>query len=153
MALSLQMLTSLLATGGIRHHLDAEAGTIRVVFVTHGYRNPRLERLAILGIEAVDGGRRCRIALERAFAAGQDARATCLALCQVAGEIPLARVEYDQSSETLRLVAEFPVEDGNLTSRQLFAMLDAVVEAAEVGHGAIMRSARASNRGRRRDAA
>lgn len=153
MVLTLDHLSRLLAAGRIRHHVDRDETVIRVAFVTHGYRNPRSERLAILGIAPVEGGSRCRVSLERAFDAGHDARATCLTLCRAIGETPLACVQFDAASETLRLVAEIPIEDGSLTPRQLFAMLDAVVAAAESGQRELLRSWEAGGWGPSREAA
>ena len=133
MALTIEHLAARLATGGLRHHLDAAEGVIRVVFVTRRYTSPRLERLAILQLEVTDGGTSCRVSLPRAFAAGRDPAATCLHLCDAVGDVPLARVEHDVSSNMLQLAAHLPVEDAEVTPRQIFALLDAVVEAAEAG--------------------
>jgi hypothetical protein len=137
MPVTIEMLSQLLASGGVRHHLDSDEGAIRVVFVTRTYLSPRSERLAILRVEAAEGGCLCRVALERAFSGGTRVAATCLAVCEAVAGVPLARVEPDSESRSLRLVAELPVEDGNVTPRQLFALLDAVVEAAEAGQAAI----------------
>ena len=137
MALTVGNLAASLAEGGIRHHLDAEAAAIRVVFVTRHYVNPRDERLAIVRLELTDGGNTCRVTLPRAFPAGSEVAATCLALCEAVGDVPLARVEHDATTGTLQLAAETPVEDGSLTPRQIFALLDAIVEAAEAGQLAI----------------
>lgn len=116
----------------VRHHVDVEDNVIRVVFVTRNYRNLRGEKLAIAQIAAPDDGRRCRVTIERAFAPGPDAAATCLALCQAACDTPLVGIEFDADCENLRLVAETLVENGGLTRRQLLSMVDSVVEAAEV---------------------
>lgn len=138
MAVTIGELAELCAAGGLRHHLDAEEGTIRVVFVTRDYVNARGERLAILRIEAVEGGTRCRVVLERAFATGRRAAATCLAICEATGDVPLVRIEHDRASRSLRLVAELAIEDGTVTARQLFALIDGLVEAAEAGQRAIV---------------
>ena len=120
----------------VRHHVDVEQNVIRMVFVTRHYRNLRGEKLVIAQISAPDDGRRCRVTIERAFAAGADAAATCLALCRAASDTPLVGVEFDAECENLRLVAETVVEDGVLTRRQLLSMVDSVVEAAEVWQAA-----------------
>lgn len=137
MLVTTRHLSSLLAASGIRHHVDREEDSIRVVFVTTGYLNRRSERLAILRVEAADGGRRCRVVLDRAFAAGRAAAATCLALCRASEAIPSVRVEPDGEGRAFRLVAEMPVEDGDLTAGQLCTLLDAVVAAAENGQSII----------------
>ena len=115
----------------VRHHVDVEHNVIRLVFVTRHYRNLRGEKLAIAQIAAPDDGRRCRVTIERAFAPGPDAAATCLALCRAAADTPLVGIEFDTDCENLRLVAETVVEDGGLTRRQLLSMVDSVVEATE----------------------
>jgi len=137
MAMTLGELAEQLTTGGLRHHVDAGEQAIRVVFVTRCYVNPRGERLAILRLEATDGGTSFRVTLPRAFAAGSAVASTCLALCEAVMDVPLARIEHDSVSGTLQLTAEMPVEDGVLTARQVFALLDAVVEAAEAGEIAL----------------
>ena len=124
----------------VRHHVDVEQNVIRLVFVTRHYRNLRGEKLVIAQIAAPDDGRRCRVTIERAFAAGPDAAATCLALCRAASDTPLVGDDFDAESENLRLVAETVVEDGGLTRRQLLSMVDSVVEAAEVWQAGFMRA-------------
>lgn len=137
MSTTIENLAALLARGGIRHHLDVLDDSIRVVFVTRRYLSRRAERLAILRLEAIEGEGVCRVSLERAFAAGPEVAATCLTLCQALEGVPLVRVEHDAEADSLRLVAEFPLEDGEPTPRQLFALLDAVVAGAEAGQTAI----------------
>jgi hypothetical protein len=132
----LSQCTEILAKERVRHHVDVEGNVIRVVFVTRHYRNIRGEKLAIAQIAAPDDGRRCRVTIERAFAAGPDAAATCLALCQAASDTPLVGIEFDADCENLRLVAETVVEDGGLTRRQLLSMVGSVVEAAEAWQAA-----------------
>jgi hypothetical protein len=132
----LSQCTDILAKERVRHHVDVKGNVIRVVFVTRHYRNMRGEKLAIAQIAAPDDGRRCRVTIERAFAAGPDAAATCLALCQAASDTPLVGIEFDADCENLRLVAETVVEDGGLTRRQLLSMVGSVVEAAEAWQAA-----------------
>lgn len=137
MPMSLLQCAATLTRDGVRHHVDAEEGAIRAVFVTRQYRNPRGERLAIVRIEVPDDGCRCRVSIQRAFAVGPDPAATCLALCRMAADTPLVGIEYDEPAEDLRMVIEAVVEDGELTRLQLLSMVDRVVEAAEVWHAAL----------------
>lgn len=137
MPVTIQDLSSLLGSGGIRHHVDETERSIRVVIVTRRYRNPRAEGLAILRIDAADEGNRCRVSLDRAFAPARRVAALCLDLCRALADVPLATVAYDAATRAVQLRAEVPVEDGSITPRQLFALLDAVVEAAEAGQAAI----------------
>ena len=139
MPFRLSCCAEILAKERVRHHVDAEHNLIRMAFVTRHYRNLRGEKLAIAQIATPDDGRRCRVTIERAFAAGPDAAATCLALCRAASDTPLVGIEFDADCENLRLVAETVVEDGGLTRRQLFSMIDSVVEAAEAWQAAAVR--------------
>jgi hypothetical protein len=150
MAVTVGEFAKLCAAGGLRHHHDAQEGVVRVVLVTKCYVNPRGERLAIVRIEAADAGARCRVVLERAFAGGQRPAATCLAVCQATSDVPFVRIEHDQASRCLRLVAGLPIEDGQVTARQLFALVDGIVAAAEAGHRALAarkRGSKAAHRG------
>lgn len=144
MAVTIDELATLCGVAGLRHHLDAEEGVVRVVLVTKCYVNPRAERLAIMRIEAAEAGTRCRVALERAFALERRAAATCLALCRATSDVPLVRLEHDEASRSLRLVAEMPIEDGQVTPRQLCALIDGVVAAAEAGQQALATRKRGS---------
>lgn len=134
MATTLSACAKLLNQGGIRHHLDVDDAAIRLLFVTRHYENPRGERLVIVRLETPDGGCRLRASIARAFDAGGDPAAACLALCRLAADTPLVGVEYDVDGEGLRLVAETAIEDGRLTKRQLLATIDRLVEAAEAWH-------------------
>lgn len=141
MPVSLAACARLLSAAGVRHHLDVEDAAIRVVFVTRSYTNPRGENLAIVRLEAPDGGRRVRASIARAFPCGRNPAATCAAVCGLAADTPLVGVEYDPAAKDLRIVVEFPVEDGHVTQAQLLAPLDALVEAAEAWHVALRRVA------------
>lgn len=134
MPTSLSRCGHLLADAGIRHHVDDEQSVIRLAFVTRHYRNPRGERLAIVRVETPDEGRRCRVSIERAFAVAADADVLCGRLCRMAAATPLVGVEFDAEQADLRMVAEAPVEDADLSPLQLLAMVDRLIEAAETWH-------------------
>jgi len=137
MAVSLRTCAELLAAERVRHHVDLEEHVIRVVLVTREYRNLRDEKLAILQVAVPDEGRRCRVTIERAFAVGADAAATCLELCRAAADTPTVGVEFDADFDNLRMVVETVVEDGDLSRRQLISMVDALKEAAEIWHAVL----------------
>jgi len=131
MATSLSQCAKFLAREGVRHHMDVEDGTIRLVRVTRRYRNLRGERLLIVGIETPDEGYRCRVSIPRAFAVGSDPATRLEKLCRLAAETPLVGVEYRADTADIRLVAEMPVEDARLTPLQLLTLVDRLSEAAE----------------------
>lgn len=131
MPTSLAACARLLEKLGLRHHLDADEGVIRLVFVTREYQNPRGEHLAIMGLETLDDGHRVRARISRAFAPGDDPARLCLALCGLAAEVPLVAVEFDADRGDLRLVVEMAVAEGTLAASQVAAMVDRLVEAAE----------------------
>jgi hypothetical protein len=137
MPVTIETLSQQLSAGGVRHHMDVEEQAIRVVFVTRRYVSPRSEKLAIIRVTAAEKGTLCRVALERAFMGGPRMADTCLAVCEALAGVPLVRVEHDATCDWLRLAAELPVEDGELTLRQAFALLDAVVAGAEAGQAAL----------------
>lgn len=121
----------LLAEQGLRHHVDREEATIRLVFVTRRYRNLRGEKLIVMSLEAPDDGQRVRASITRAFTVGEDPANACLAACRLAADTPVVAVEFDADCDDLRLVVETPVEDGELSQMQLVSMIDRLVKAAE----------------------
>jgi hypothetical protein len=153
MAVRLQRCAEFLAAARIRHHEDVEQGLIRVVRLTREYRNLRDEKLVILQIATPDEGRRCRVTIERAFAVGPDAAATCRELCRAAAETPLVGVEFDADFDNLRMVVETVIEDGDLTRRQLLSMVDSLTEAAEIWHAVLGGMRLAADAGQPRAAA
>lgn len=120
-----------LTAAEIRHHYDPQEDVTRLIWVTNHYVNRRDERLAIVTLSLPDGGRRCRLSIERAFDPGDDPADLCLALCCCAADTPLVGVEYDADGENIRIVVEMALEDATLSSRQLLAMLGRLIEAAE----------------------
>jgi len=136
MAVSLEQLSALLANVGLRHHLDREEATLHVLLATTRYVNARGERLAIVRITTADGGRLCRATIERATPTGHDLAAACLAACGAVADVPLAGIEHDRVTNSLRLVAEIAVEDGTLTPAQLGAVVDGLAAGAEALHRA-----------------
>jgi len=147
MPTSLSACARYLSEDGVRHHVDADDHTIRLVFVTRFYENPRGERLAIVRLETPDGGRRLRASIARAFVDADDPSTACVACCRLAADTPLVGVEYDADGEGLRLVAEAAVEDGRFTKRQLLATIDRLVDAVEAWHVALHTQARRGGRG------
>lgn len=135
-------LSAICGRAGLRHHLDSDELVICAVLVTPRYLSARGERLAILRIEAPDSGNRCRVALERVCPVGRSPAGTWLAAARCLGDLPFVRLEDDPASQSLRLVAEMPVEDGAVTMRQLCALLDGVVAAAEAVQAAVTRHGR-----------
>lgn len=131
MPLNMKCYARLLAEQGLKHHLDVEEEVIRVVHVTRAYRNARSEKLVILSLESPDEGNRLRARISFAFPPGEDPARLCLLLCRLASDTPLVAVEFDSEREDLRLVAEMPVIDGSVTARQLLALIDGLVAAAE----------------------
>lgn len=132
MAVRLEHVSALLRQRGVRHHLDADQGVIRLVFTTQTYRNLRDERMVIVTLSTPQRGRIIRGVIDRAFAVGADAARSCGLFCSLAADTPLVGVEHDRDSDALRMVVESCVEDGRLTARQIVAMIDRLVEAAEV---------------------
>jgi len=153
MAMTLNDCTDILSQQGLRHHVDAEEGVIRAVFLTRHYHNPRGEQFTIVRIDTPDDGRRCRVSIPRAFMPGEDATTACLQLCRAAADTPLVGIEYDADGEGLRLVAEAAIEDGSLTPLQLLTMIDSIVEAAEAWHVALVETATQRAKTRPRGAA
>ena len=131
MGMTIGELSAICERAGLRHHLDPEELVIRVVLVTPRYVNARGEPLAILQIEAPDSGNRCRVVLERVCPVGRTPADTWLAAMRCLGDLPFVRLEEDLASHSLRLVAEMPLEDGAVTMRQLCALCDGIVAAAE----------------------
>jgi len=138
-AISLSQCAGFLTSAGVRHHVDNEQKKIRLVFVTEYYRNLRGERLLIMNLEMPDNGQRCRMSIQRAFSADRDVAATCLTMCRLAAETPLVAAEFDADFEDLRMVIEAVVEDADVTSSQLLAMVNRLKEAAEIWSVAIER--------------
>lgn len=119
MAVGIDDLAALLGACGMRHHVDAEQGVIRVVFVTETYRNLRDERLAIVTLATPEEGRIVRGTIEWAFACGGDAPRACEQFCRMAADTPLVGVEYDADGDNVRMVVESCLEDATATSQQV----------------------------------
>ncbi len=131
MPLNMRRYAQLLAEQGLKHHLDAEEGVLRMLLVTRVYRNARGENVLILTVDAPDDGDRLRARIAFAFPPGDDPARLCLLLCRLTAETPLVAVEFDAEREDLALVAEMPVIDGSVTVRQLLALVNGLVAAAE----------------------
>lgn len=131
MTTTLRECASLLTEQRLRHCIDAEDGVIRLLFATTAYRNRRDEPFAIVTIDAPDEGRRLRASIRHAFPVTEDAAGLCLTACRLAAEMPLVGAEYDADDDELRLVCEMPVEDAVPTRRQVVALVDRLLDAAE----------------------
>lgn len=131
MAVRLEDVAALLRHCSVRHHVDAEQGVIRVVFVTEAYRNLRDERLAIVTLATPEQGGTVRGTIERAFATGSDVSRACEQFCRMAADTPLVGVEYDPDGDNLRMVVESSIEDA-AASQQVLSMLGRLVLAAEI---------------------
>jgi len=138
MPIVIQQCADALRAAGLRHHVDHAERVIRLIYATVRYRNRRDEHLAIITLSLSEMENVLRLSIERAFDAGPDPAAACLAACRCAAMTPLVAAEYDPDFDNLRFVIDVMIEQDEPLRVPLESLINRLVDAAEVWQGAFV---------------
>lgn len=139
MAHGIHQLSALLASHGIRHHLDDEELVIRIVLPMRRYLSLRREPLAVVRIEITDTGQICRASIAPGFRPDGNLATACLAIASGLIDQSCVAVHHAAGSDTLDLVAAMPFDAASATADQLCALIDHLCAAADHVQGCLDR--------------
>lgn len=132
-------LSALLATHGLRHHVDDEELVIRIVLPMRRYLSLRREPLAVVRIEITDMGQTCRASIAPGFRPEGSLAAACLAIAGGLIDCSCVAVHHAAGSDTLDLVAAMPFDSASVTADQLCVLIDHLGAAADHVQGCLDR--------------
>jgi hypothetical protein len=119
MATSVPEVSILLDELEIRHRVT-DAGHLAIAYRTDVYRDPAGARHLMLIIALEEGGEYFKLFAPGAFdASGPHTDAFLRAIAIVQWRTKLVQFEFDDSDGEIRPIVEFPLEDAELTARQL----------------------------------
>ena len=124
MATTVQAISAMLELRQIEHHMEDKDKIIFGVRMTHR-RDSSGEFGLVLVIQIMEEGEYFKIFAPAAYKTqGPHAGAALAACMQIQWRTQLIQFEYDTRDGEIRPVVEFPLEDAELTPRQLFRCID-----------------------------
>lgn len=139
MATSIDKIVDLLDQEKLKHTVSPEGDFIIVDFVTRNYRNVRGESSLRVIISPEEKGEFIKLFVPKAYACPKGMTSfNRLSLFQVLLHISwmtkMLQFEYDPDDGEIRMMIEFPLEDAELTRRQLSRCVSTILNAAERFH-------------------
>lgn len=142
MATSLEKLAQFLNNDGINHNVDKERTSIVTGFKTEEYRNTEgLDSLLVV-IDLEEEGEYIKIFAPKCYSYkdGPHHEAVFQACLMISYATKMVQFEYDPSDGEVRAGIEFPLEDAELTHRQLLRCIRSLVAIVERYDGMIRRA-------------
>ncbi|MBD3235779.1 MAG: hypothetical protein GF330_03665 [Candidatus Eisenbacteria bacterium] len=130
MATTLKQIAQFLSEADLKFQLREEADDILIGFTMPTYKNPQGRNQLLIVIKLEEGGEFLKLFTPKAYVykEGPHALAVLKACMYVSWRTKMLQYEYDPSDGEIRAMIEFPLEDAELTQRQLMRVLMALPE-------------------------
>jgi hypothetical protein len=142
MATNLSEIERFLKEEGLRYTRMDEY--IRTSFGTDDYEDSDGDKSVFLILKPEESGEYFKLIAPNLYKlpAGPDRAAVFQTLLMISWRTKLVQFEYDDSDGEIRGIVEFPLEDAELTRRQLMRCVHGIVQIVDEYHGAIDRAIR-----------
>ena len=142
MATTIEEVVSFLSDEGLRYSHSEGNDYLRTGFTTQKYVDADGEKLLHLVVAVEEQGKFIKIAAPAAYHFHHDGTSfhklalfqTLLQICHIT---KMVQFEYDPDDGDIQAIVEFPVEDADLTRKQLMRAIYTLVDALEEYHTAI----------------
>ncbi len=133
MATTLQKIAGFLTHQNLRFQTNEERSHILTGFKTDNYRDIQGRQGVLLVIQLQENGEYLEIfaPLLYRYADGAHKEAVLQTCLMVSWKTKLVQFEYDQKTGEIRAVIEFPLEDAELTERQLMRCVRGIAEIVD----------------------
>ncbi len=139
MATTLEKISQILTSHDIKHRVDTERGVIFTGFQTEVYENQEGRRGLAIVIALEEDGEFIKIMAPRCYEYkdGPHKGAVFQACLMISYLTKLIQFEYDPDDGEIRAMIEFPLEDAELTDRQLMRCVSALPAVLDEYHDVI----------------
>lgn len=142
MATTIEEVVSFLSDEGLRYSHSEGNDYLRTGFTTQKYVDADGEKLLHLVVAVEEQGKFIKIAAPAAYHFHHDGTsfhklALFQTLLQICHMTKMVQFEYDPDDGDIQAIVEFPVEDADLTRKQLMRAIYTLVDALEEYHTAI----------------
>lgn len=142
MATTIEEVVSFLSDEGLRYSHSEGNDYLRTGFTTQKYVDADGEKLLHLVVAVEEQGKFIKIAAPAAYHFHHDGTsfhklALFQTLLQICHMTKMVQFEYDPDDGDIQAIVEFPVEDADLTRKQLMRAIYTLVDALEEYHAAI----------------
>jgi len=140
MAATLDQIAGFLEEGEVKHRLDLEKNCIRTGFGTECYRNADGDNGVQLVIRLDEDGEFIKVFAPSAYSYSEGPHKFALfqTLLQISWRTKMIQFEYDKNDGEVRAIIEFPLEDAQLTRKQLMRCVSGIVQILDNYHDEIV---------------
>ncbi len=144
MGSTLEQISGYLDSEGLKHRIDQERDVIITGFGTEQYVDKDGENHLGMVISLEEEGEFLKIFTPQCYSALDETNRPALlqTLLMVSWKTKMIQFEYDDSDGEVRAIIEFPLEDAELTRRQLLRSVQALVQIVDKYHPVIYKALR-----------
>lgn len=138
MATTVEQVAEFLESEGLHFHVDGE--TIRTGFHTDNYRDPDGDEGVRIIILLKENGEFIQIVAPTIYMYPEGPHKAVLfqLLLMISWRTKMLQYEYDEDDGEVRCIIEFPLEDAELTKKQLLRCLHWIARATDENHADIV---------------
>ena len=139
MGSTLEQISEFLTSENLKHRIDQERGVIITGFGTEQYLDKDGEHHLGMVISLEEDGEFLKVFSPQCYFAldATNRPALLQTLLMVSWKTKMIQFEYDDSDGEIRAIIEFPLEDAELTRRQLLRVVQALVQIVDSYHPVI----------------
>ena len=144
MGSTLEQISEYLTSEGLKHRIDQDKDVIITGFGTEQYVDKDGENHLGMVISLEEDGEFLKIFTPQCYSALDETNRPALlqTLLMVSWKTKMIQFEYDDSDGEIRAIIEFPLEDAELTHRQLVRSVQALVQIVDKYHPVIYKALR-----------
>ena len=144
MGSTLEQISEYLDSESLKHRIDEDRGVIITGFSTEQYMDKDGEHHLSMVISLEEEGEFLKIFTPQCYSALDETNRSALlqTLLMVSWKTKMIQFEYDDSDGEIRAIIEFPLEDAELTRRQLLRAVRALVQIVDKYHPVIYKALR-----------
>ena len=144
MGSTLEEISGYLDSEGLKHRIDQDRNVIITGFGTEQYVDKDGENHLGMVISLEEEGEFLKIFTPQCYSALDETNRPALlqTLLMVSWKTKMIQFEYDDSDGEVRAIIEFPLEDAELTCRQLLRSVQALVQIVDKYHPVIYKALR-----------
>ena len=144
MGSTLEQISEYLDSEGLKHRIDKDKDVIFTGFGTEQYVDKDGENHLGMVIALEENGEFLKIFTPQCYSALDETNRPALlqTLLMVSWKTKMIQFEYDDSDGEIRAIIEFPLEDAELTRRQLLRSVQSLVQIVDKYHPVIYKALR-----------
>jgi hypothetical protein len=144
MGSTLEQICGFLASEELQYRIDTERGVIVTGFGTENYIDDAGDKNLGMIIQLEENGEFLKIFTPKCYSVLEETNRAALmqTLLMVSWKTKMIQFEYDDTDGEVRAIIEYPLEDADLTRRQLLRSVQALVQIVDKYHPVMFKALR-----------